>query len=170
MAIGEKIKRIRKYRNMTQKQLGILCGFSENTADVRIRQYENDSKTPKEETLKDIANALNVNIYALNESPLYAAEDVMFTMFELDEHYSMPLFKITDNTDLNFPKERVAVSFNYRMLDDFLKEWLVRKEELKNGKITKEEYFEWKINWPDTCDGCGKFEPLKKWRKNDGTK
>ena len=92
MAIGEKIKRIRKYRNMTQKQLGILCGFSENTADVRIRQYENDSKTPKEETLKDIANALNVNIYALNESPLYAAEDVMFTMFELDEHYSMPLF------------------------------------------------------------------------------
>ena len=30
---------------------------------------------------------------------------------------------------------------------------------LKSGKITRDEYFEWKINWPQTCDGCGKYEP-----------
>ncbi|WP_028829041.1 helix-turn-helix domain-containing protein [Proteocatella sphenisci] len=170
MTIGDKIKKIRKYRNMTQKQLGILCGFSENTADVRIRQYENNSKIPKEDMLKNIANALNINVCALNESSLYAAEDVMFSLFELDDHYSIPLFKIIDDTDSSFPQERIAISFKYKLINDFLKEWLIRKEELATGVITKEEYFEWKINWPDTCDDCGKFEPSKKWRTNDKSK
>lgn len=31
--------------------------------------------------------------------------------------------------------------------------------------ITKDEYFEWKLNWPDTCDDCGRREPMKRWRK-----
>ena len=42
-----------------------------------------------------------------------------------------------------------------------LKEWVVRMDELKSGEITRDEYFEWKINWPQTCDGCGKYEPKK---------
>jgi hypothetical protein len=46
-----------------------------------------------------------------------------------------------------------------------MKEWVIRKEELKSGQITKDEYFEWKINWPYTCDDCGKHEPKKQWRK-----
>lgn len=170
MTIGDKIKKFRKYRNMTQKQLGILCGFSENTADVRIRQYESNSKIPKDDMLKNIADALNVNVCALNESSLYAAEDVMFSLFELDDHYSIPLFKIIDDTDSSFPQERIAIAFKYKLINDFLKEWLIRKEELSAGIITKEEYFEWKINWPDTCDDCGKFEPSKKWRKHDKSK
>ena len=53
--------------------------------------------------------------------------------------------------------------FNYRVLNDFMKEWVLRKEELKSGEITRDEYFEWKINWPQTCDGCGKYEPKKQW-------
>ena len=45
-----------------------------------------------------------------------------------------------------------------------MKEWFLRKKELKSGEITRNEYFEWKINWPQTCDGCGKFEPKRQWR------
>ena len=37
-------------------------------------------------------------------------------------------------------------------------------DELKSGEITRDEYFERKINWPQTCDGCGKYEPKKQWR------
>ena len=37
-------------------------------------------------------------------------------------------------------------------------------DELKSGEITRDEYFEWKINWPYTCDDCEKFEPKKQWR------
>ena len=45
-----------------------------------------------------------------------------------------------------------------------LKEWVVRMDELKSGEITRHEYFEWKINCPQTCDGCEKYEPKKQWR------
>ena len=54
---------------------------------------------------------------------------------------------------------------SYRLLDDFLKEWQLRKRQLREGEITKEEYLEWKLNWPQTADGCGRYEPKKKWRK-----
>ena len=33
------------------------------------------------------------------------------------------------------------------------------------NECTKEEYLEWKLNWPQTADGCGRYEPKKKWRK-----
>lgn len=46
-----------------------------------------------------------------------------------------------------------------------MKEWGIRKEELKSGQITKDAYFERKINWPLTCDDCGKHEPRKQWKK-----
>ena len=57
----------------------------------------------------------------------------------------------------------VCMWFDYGVLNDFLKEWVVRMDELKSGMITRDEYFEWKINWPQTCDGCGKYEPKKQW-------
>ena len=44
----------------------------------------------------------------------------------------------------------------------FLKEWVVRMDELKSDVITKDEYFEWKITQPQTCDGCEKYESKKK--------
>ena len=44
----------------------------------------------------------------------------------------------------------VCMWFDYGVLNDFLKEWVVRMDELKSGVITRDEYFEWKINWPQT--------------------
>ena len=40
-----------------------------------------------------------------------------------------------------------------------------RHEGGKLNECTKEEYLEWKLNWPQTADGCGRYEPKKKWRK-----
>ena len=58
----------------------------------------------------------------------------------------------------------VAMWFNGGMINDFMREWLNRMDEKRAGLITKDEYFEWKLNWPDTCDDCGKREPKKRWR------
>lgn len=107
-----------------------------------------------------------MNYRSLYEPTLYAAEDVMYTLFELDVHYpGTRLYEVTDTTDPDFPEKHMAVSFRYRLLDEFLKEWQLRKKQLREGEITKEEYLEWKLNWPQTADGCGRYEPKKKWRK-----
>lgn len=58
MTIGEKIRRIRKERSLTQKQLGDLCGM----ADSAIRRYEIGKGNPKFETLERIAKALRVPV------------------------------------------------------------------------------------------------------------
>ena len=58
----------------------------------------------------------------------------------------------------------VSMWFNYGILNDFLKEWTLRKAERKSGEITRDEYFKWKINWPYTCGDCGKLKPKKQWK------
>lgn len=96
--------------------------------------------------IQELAKALNCNYRSIYEPFLYAAEDVMYALFELDEHYNMPLYEVTNPEG---PTEKhIAVGFDYSLLDDFLNNWKKKKEDLASGKITKEEYFEWKINWP----------------------
>ncbi len=166
MAVGDRIKRIRNFRGMTQRELGIAIGFDEKTADIRIAQYESNTRTPKEELLRKIALALDVNYRSLYEPTLYAAEDIMYTLFELDEHYpATQLYEITDTSDPQFPEKHMSISFKHNLLDDFLLEWQLRKKQLANGEITKEEYTEWKINWPQTADDCGRHTASKQWRK-----
>jgi len=162
MAVGDRIKRVRNMRGMTQRELGFGVGFDENSADVRIAQYESGTRTPKEDILRKIAEILNVNYRSLYESTLYAAEDLMYTLFELDEHYKISLSES--------PQKQIGVSFDSKLLNDFMREWLLRKQELTEGEITKDEYREWKLNWSQTADDCGKHTPTKKWRKNNTDK
>lgn len=81
---------------------------------------------------------------------IFFGAPIRYALFELDEHYNMPLYEVTDPED---PTEKhIAVGFDYSLLDDFLNTWKKKKEDLASGKITKEEYFEWKINWPHAED------------------
>lgn len=60
--MGDKIHRIRDFRGMTQKQLGIAVGFDEKSADVRIAQYESGTRTPKQALVERLAEVLDINI------------------------------------------------------------------------------------------------------------
>ena len=57
MAVGDRIKRARNFRGMTQKELGIAIGFEEKSADIRIAQYESNTRTPKEVAPQDCGGA-----------------------------------------------------------------------------------------------------------------
>lgn len=164
MAIGDRIKRIRNFRGLTQKEFGKLIGFDEKTADIRVAQYESGTRTPKEELLQKMAEVLNVNYRSLYEPALYAVEDIMYTLFELDEHYTTIVHDVSDE---EYPESKhLAVQFKSNLLDSFLKEWQQRKKDLADGVISKAEYTEWKLNWPATADDCGKHKPTKEWRDN----
>lgn len=58
MPIGENIKKYRKRKGLTQKELGAVLGL----AEITIRQYENNMRKPKYEILFSIADVLNVSI------------------------------------------------------------------------------------------------------------
>lgn len=61
MTLGEQIRQVRRNRGMTQKELGMRLGCPENSADVRIAQYETGQRRPKKERLEAIAKVLEVN-------------------------------------------------------------------------------------------------------------
>lgn len=61
MPTGSRIKKIRKQKGLTQKQLGEKCGMYES----QIRKYENGNANPKIETLQKIADALDCSLIAL---------------------------------------------------------------------------------------------------------
>jgi len=58
---GEYLKELRKKQGMSQKELGVAVGFSENTAQVRIAGYENGTRTPRKAVLKSLFEALNLD-------------------------------------------------------------------------------------------------------------
>lgn len=185
MEIGEKIRRIRIFRGMTQKELGIAIGLSEKGADNRITQYENGYRFPKPELLDKIAHVLQVNPQNLVSTDSNDADNLVFELLWFEEQYPdfARLFLLErkpgdrkHNSDScaqyedgkNWPiYPPVGLYFNHPTLAQFLREWLIRQEQLEYGEITKEEYIEWKLNWPYTCDSRGIFDGgYINWRKN----
>jgi len=173
--IGERIKRIRTFRGITQKELGLKIGYDEKSADVRIAQYESNYRVPKKDTILQIAEALDINYVAISANDSGSAEDIMQTLFWLDEQNDavLNLFEFKpasktngtfDTNEYNIASPLIGITIEYGLVNDFLHEWMKRKTELKNGEISRNEYFEWKINWPRTCDDCGNVEPSKNWR------
>lgn len=63
MTVGENIRRIRKEKGLTQKQLGERLNMTQSA----IGQFENDKTSPKIETIDKIASALGVRIIDIME-------------------------------------------------------------------------------------------------------
>ena len=65
MAIGERINFFRRRNNLTMNALGQLLGFDKKGADVRIAQYENNSRKPKADLTQSMADVFGVAPEAL---------------------------------------------------------------------------------------------------------
>lgn len=61
MTIGENIRRLRKARGLTLKELDDMIGVSESY----IRAYESGRRNPKPASLQTLADALGVNVEVL---------------------------------------------------------------------------------------------------------
>lgn len=169
MTIGEKIKKIRMFRNMKQLELGLALGFSESTADNRMAQYETNYRVPKKEVLIKIAEILDVSPSNFFTEATGSAEDIMQTFFWLDESNrgAINLFQLERNSGKTNASEDTSVRYNdaddwpskppvgmyfkYGLVNDFMGAWLKQQQLLKDGTITQDEYFEWKITFPRNC-------------------
>ena len=85
MTIGERIKKIRVFRKMTMDDLGGALGFEGKNMSVRISQYETGARIPGEDMILKLADALHCNYKAISDYSLGAAEDIIETLFWLEE-------------------------------------------------------------------------------------
>ena len=130
--IGKRIRFIRKKRNMTMKFLGIAAGLPENSADIRIAQYESGTRTPKADLLRKIADVLEVSPNALSVPDLDNVIGVMHTLFILEDLYNV---RFTPDGCIS---DRLKKATN---------EWQREYDRYSNGEISKEKYDNWRYNY-----------------------
>ena len=145
MAIGERIRFFRNLRGMTQKYLGQVVGFPEKTADIRMAQYESEARTPKQDLVKEMANIFDVSPRAITVPEIDSYIGLMHTLFALEDMYGLTIGENDGNICLSLDP---AVTKPHSALDDCLKSWLRQKKKLAQGEITKEQYDEWRYQYP----------------------
>ena len=75
MTIGDKIKKIRTFRNMTQAELGAALGWGDKGAN-RLAQYETNYRVPRKDLVTEMAKILDVNPLALHEPTIMNAAEL----------------------------------------------------------------------------------------------
>jgi transcriptional regulator with XRE-family HTH domain len=145
MAIGERIKYIRNLRSMTQKYLGMSVGFDEKTADVRMAQYESGTRTPKENLVNSLAHVLTVSPKALDIPDIDSYVGLIHTLFALEDLYGLKINSIDGELCLTLDKTKNST---YLSMFEMFNAWQQESAKLKAGEITKDEYDDWRYNFP----------------------
>lgn len=145
MAIGERIRFIRNLRGITQKNLGMAVGFDEKTADIRIAQYESGTRTPKENLTNAIADTLKVSPQALDVPNIESYVGLMHTLFTLEDLYGLRINSIDGELCLTLDKFK---GNTYLSMFEMFSSWQQEAEKLKTEEITKEDYDNWRYNYP----------------------
>ena len=156
MATGERIRRIRTMRGMTLKYLGESVGFPEKTADIRMAQYESGTRTPKADLTEKIASALDVVPETLAVPDIESYLGVMHTLFALEDTFGLKIDKLDGEVCIRLDKE----SKDFLNMIEMFKAWEAKAEQLRSGEITKEEYDNWRYNYP-RLDKSGSFKKIK---------
>jgi transcriptional regulator with XRE-family HTH domain len=146
MAIGGRIKLFRNKKNMTQKQLGKILGFLGRTSDVRIAQYENEARIPKQDLVKKMAQVLEVSPFALTVPDIDTYIGLIHTLFALEDTYGLTIGKLDGEVCLHLDKASGSVNSS---LFQMLLEWYEQADRLKNEEITKDEYDQWRYRYPE---------------------
>ena len=146
MAIGQRIKFFRNRKGLTQKQLGETLGFLGRTSDVRLAQYESEARVPKFDLLKEMAYIFGVSPRAINVPDIDTYLGLMHTFFALEDIYGLKINEVDDRPCLQFDP---AITDQYSSLGRMVRAWQLESAKLESGEITKEEYNDWRYNYPD---------------------
>ncbi|MCO7154247.1 hypothetical protein NIA73_13815 [Anaerobutyricum hallii] len=75
------------------KRIRTKVGFSAGTEDSRIRKYEKNMMAPKTDIRRKIAEALDIDMSALNDIDIQTEKDAIRVLFYLEEKYGMDIKK-----------------------------------------------------------------------------
>ena len=157
MATGERIHFFRTMRGMTQKYLGMLLGFPEKSADVRLAQYETGARTPKADLTASLANALGVSPLALSVPDIDSYLGLMHTLFTLEDRYGLTIDELDGEVCL---RVNVRHSKDADRLHEMLCSWRQAATMLKAGEISQEDYDRWRYRYPEFSNTLDRVKPI----------
>ena len=147
MAIGERIRFFRNLRGMTQKALGMAVGFPEQSADIRIAQYESGTRTPKPDLTSELARILGVSSQALNVPDINNHIALAHTLFVLEDTCGLSI-KEKDSTI--YLEIDLTQDGKTEEMESLLTAWKMQAAKLDAGEISREEYDQWRYQYPES--------------------
>ena len=142
--LGNKLKRLRKFRKKTQEELASLVGLTAKG----IGRYETGDRIPKKEIIPKLAHALNVNESAVDNVDVDSDIGLMHLFFYLEDTYGLEIHEIEGKYYLHFD-EKKSVSITV-----YLKAWYEEyQKDINNHENLSEEqkykYDEWRYTFPE---------------------
>ena len=138
MNTGRNIKKIREFRGMTQKEMGIALGFDEASASPRMAQYEGQNRVPREKMLNKMAEVLQVDPRSIATPTGYTEGDMLYRVLMLEEFF--PEMELEKNPQTG----ELMINLHNKILNNFLMQWDWFRINKKKGYIEQEEYKRWK--------------------------
>ena len=145
MAFGERIRKFRNMIGMTQQELGTKLGFSEKSAVIRVGQYENENRKPKQDMINNMAYIFDVASESITVPDIDNYIGLMHTLFALEDRYGLTITMLDGQICL---KQDINHSNYNRSLADDLQSWYDKKSKLTSGSILASEYDHWRYNFP----------------------
>ena len=155
MAFGERLRYFRTKRGLTQKMLGLMMGYPAKSADIRVAQYENGSRYPKDEVITVLANALEVHPKALGLPDIDSYIGLLHTMFALEDLYGLRIGTVEGEPFLFVDKKGNTRAEEFY---DMLRAWSLEAAKQESGEISREEFARWRYRYPE-------FATTKHWVK-----
>lgn len=142
MTVGQKIKKYREAKNLTQKQVALRAGMSEPA----IRNYELGNRTPSAKQIEKIALSLDVSPFAISNPDLESYVGVMHALFYLEENYGVIPGEIDGEICLRFKDKFSTISSD---VEKWLREYnAVQNASDDNMEKAEAYYEEWKNSYP----------------------
>ena len=153
MSVGNRIRYFRQKNDLKQKELGLLVGLTDVSAEVRINQYESGARTPRADMIQKLADVFHISPLALIDFDVYSGIGFMHTMFAIEDTYDLEIMRMGSDVVLRFKNANVEMpnpSSGPRTEETCLLEWAVEYMKWQNGEISKEEYDQWRHTFPDS--------------------
>lgn len=130
MTVGEKIRKYRRQKGLSQKDLAAASDMSEPA----IRNYELGNRNPGRDQLEKISAALGISVYAISDPDLGSEDGAMHALYTLEDSYEFRIKK---------EGSKVSLVCEDTIFNDHLSDWGDAYNDYTSGKISEEEYDEW---------------------------
>ncbi|MBR0131479.1 MAG: helix-turn-helix transcriptional regulator [Lachnospiraceae bacterium] len=134
---GARIAFIRKLRHISQPEFARLTGNMTSTGRNLICRYERTNRTPKPFKLKRFAEVLDVNIRMIEKYDFSNPADLFYVMLWMEE--------LCPNFTIERHRLEGTMNESQRVLSEKYLEWQTMKKKYDTGKISFDEYWNWKL-------------------------
>ena len=116
--------------------------WNQSVGDVKFDEYV------KEQVKAKLERVYCMNVLADKKGVVLSRNQKTAVSDAAEEYYNSLSDEKRNEFNITKENERYLIDLDYNiLLDDLMEEWMQKKADLRSGKISKEEYIDWKINY-----------------------